>query len=256
MDHASNYVHIVHQSSMSTHSTLQSKTEFEAVCRNYGVIPQAYISDNGSAFASKDFAKHLETFRQTLRFAGVGAHHHNSIAERNIRTIMSISRTMMLHSALHWPDVADSTLWPMAVTHAVYVWNHMPDPTTGLSPHDILSKTKWPHKRFHDLHVWGCPTYVLDKSLADGKKIPKWRPRSTRAVFVGFSTSHASSVPLVLNLSTGAITPQYHVVFDDWFNTVSSTSDDPPDFYSDEWMNMFKDSSFQYHGDGDNAQHL
>ena len=253
VDHASNYVHIVHQSSMSTHSTLQSKTEFEAVCRNYGVIPQAYISDNGSAFASKDFAKHLETFRQTLRFAGVGAHHHNSIAERNIRTIMSISRTMMLHSALHWPDVADSTLWPMAVTHAVYVWNHMPDPTTGLSPHDVLSKTKWPHKRFHDLHVWGCPTYVLDKSLADGKKIPKWRPRSTRAVFVGFSTSHASSVPLVLNLSTGAITPQYHVVFDDWFNIVSSTSDDPPDFYSDEWMNMFKDSSFQYHGDGDNA---
>ena len=116
------------------------------------------------------------------------------------------------------------------------IWNHMPDPRTGLSPHDLFTKTRWPTKRFHDYHVWGCPTYVLDKSLADGKKIPRWKPRSSRAVFMGLSTSHATCVPLVLNLDSGAITAQYHVVFDDWFNTVSSQSDDPPNFHNDEWM--------------------
>jgi hypothetical protein len=64
-------------------------------------------------------------------FAGAGAHHHNGTAERAIQTIMNMSRTMMLHAAIHWPDVADSTLWPMAVAHAVYLYNHMPALDTG-----------------------------------------------------------------------------------------------------------------------------
>jgi hypothetical protein len=34
---------------------------------------------------------------------------------------MSIPRTMMLHSAIHWPDITDASLSPMAVAHAVYV---------------------------------------------------------------------------------------------------------------------------------------
>jgi hypothetical protein len=27
------------------------------------------------------------------------------------------------------------------------------------------------------LHAWGCPVYVLDKTIADGKIIPQWKPR-------------------------------------------------------------------------------
>ena len=37
---------------------------------------------------------------------------------------------------------------------------------------------------------------------------------------MGKSPDHASTVPLVLNLDTGAITPHFCVVFDDWFTTV------------------------------------
>jgi hypothetical protein len=29
----------------------------------------------------------------------------------------------MLHAAIHWPDVADTALWPMAVAHAVFLHN-------------------------------------------------------------------------------------------------------------------------------------
>jgi hypothetical protein len=47
---------------------------------------------------------------------------------------------MMLHAAIHWPDVADSTLWPMAVAHAVYLYNHMPALDTGISPADMFTK--------------------------------------------------------------------------------------------------------------------
>jgi transposase InsO family protein len=155
------------------------------MCRDVGVVPIQYHTDNGSSFTSGAFANQLATFKQMATFAGVGAHHHNGIAERSIQTIMSCARTMMLHSAIHWPDVANPILWPMAVSQAVYLHNHVPDPATGLSLSDVFTRTRWPHSRFHDLHVWGCPIYVLEKAIQDGKKLPRWKPRSTRRMNMG-----------------------------------------------------------------------
>ena len=134
----------------------------------------------------------------------------------------------------------------MAVQHAVYLHSHVPDPVTGLAPIDVFSRTRWPKKRLLDLHVWGCPVYVIDKSLADGKKIPHWKPRSQRMVNMGHSPKHASTVPLVLNPATGAISAQFNVVFDDYFSTVAAGTDQLPDFNSPEWSNMFGSSTFQY----------
>lgn len=216
------------------------------MCADHGVIPQKYLSDNGLAFSSKEFSTHLQKFRQIIRFAGVGAHHHNGCAERAIQMIMSISRTMMPHTAIHWPDVSDSSLWPMAVTHAVYIWNHVPNTETGISPSNLFTKTCWPSSRFHDIHVWGCPTYVLDKTISDGKKIPRWKPQSQRMINMGHSPKHASTVPILLNTNTGTITPQFHVVFDDWFSTITADHDQLPDFNSLEWLEMSGQSSFQY----------
>ena len=246
VDHASSYIHIEFQSSLSSHATLTAKMEYEKHCRDAGVVPQKYMSDNGKSFASREFSEHLSNFYQISKFAGVGAHHHNAQAERAIRTIMSIARTMMIHAGIYWSNVADSTLWPMAVKHACFLYNHVPNHTTGLSPSDLFTRTRWPQKKFLDIHVWGCPVYVLEKSLQDGKKIPKWKPRSSRAIYMGISHKHASSVPLVLNTSTGAITPQFHIVFDDWFATVGSDHDSLPDFSSDEWNKMFGSSKYQY----------
>ena len=92
-----------------------------------------------------------------------------------------------------------------------------------------------PRHRLKDIHVWGCPIYILDPQLQGGQKLPRWEPRSRRGVFMGFSHQHSSEVPLVLNLATGSITPQYHVVFDDLFSTVSSVEreNEPPDNWDD-----------------------
>ena len=47
---------------------------------------------------------------------------------------------------------------------------------------------------------------------------------------MGWSPLHASSVALVRHLTTGYLSPQYHVVFDPWFETVLSNDDaNPPD---------------------------
>ena len=97
----------------------------------------------------------------------------------------------MLHVAIHWPDMADPSLWPMAAQHAMFLHNHVPSPSTGLCPHDLFFKIRWSQAKFHDLHVWGCPVYMLDKTLSDGKKLPRWMPRSHCDIFMGLSPKHA-----------------------------------------------------------------
>ena len=55
---------------------------------------------------------------------------------------------------------------------------------------------------------------------------------------MGFSTDHSSSVPLVLNLSTGHISPQCHVAFDERFETVTTDmSVDLSETWIDLWQN-------------------
>ena len=84
------------------------------------------------------------------------------------------------------------------------------------------------YNELHQAHVWGCPTYTLNYHLQNGQKLPKWEPCARRGVFLGIFKKHSSMVLQVLHLSTGAISPQYHVVFGDYFQTVSSTEVDVP----------------------------
>ena len=71
---------------------------------------------------------------------------------------------------------------------------------------------------------------------------------------MGLSPDHACTVPLVLNLDTSAITPQFHVVFDDWFTTVNTSIDDLPDSNSSAWSKMVGDSEYQFTRDEDDTQ--
>ena len=109
-----------------------------------------------------------------------------------------------MHAAIHWPSMVETNLLPMAVDYAGYHHNHMPRPSVGmLAPIDLLLKTQSARTHFHDMHVWGCSCYVLDPQLQDGHKLPKWKPRSRRGMFIGGSPRHSSLVPLVLNPRTG-----------------------------------------------------
>jgi hypothetical protein len=67
-----------------------------------------------------------------------------------------------------------------------------------------------------------CPFYVLDSRLHNVGSIglPKWEPRSNICIYLGHSLFHAGSVGLVYNPSTGHVSPQNHVVFDNDFTMV------------------------------------
>ena len=137
-----------------------------------------------------------------------------------------------MHAALRCPDDTFSTdLWPMAMDYDVWVYNLIPDMQSGLSAIEIWSRSRFEplSETLNNCHVWGCPTYFLEpKLLNPGMKIPKWAPRSQRGVNMGFSKMHSTQVGLVLNVLTGSISPQYHIVFDDMLSAVvSSTAADP-----------------------------
>ena len=69
---------------------------------------------------------------------------------------------------------------------------------------------------------------------------PKWEPQSRMGIYVGRSPSHASNVGLILNPSTGNVSPQFHVVCDNEFMTVPylQTTTVPP-----HWAALVKASS-------------
>jgi hypothetical protein len=46
---------------------------------------------------------------------------------------------MLLHMSLHWPEKADFELWPFALEHADYSWNHLPRADTCLAPQELYS---------------------------------------------------------------------------------------------------------------------
>ncbi len=159
---------------------------------------------------------------QQQTFSGVGAKHQNGCAEQSIQTIMSMACTFMILVSLHWDEQGSDAvaLWPFAVCHAVWLYNRLPNGVTGLSPMEILTGTCSDHKDLLHTHLWGCPVYVLDPKLQDGKKIPKWNCRAWQGQFLGFSDEHSLLVATVCHLTTGFVSPQFHVVFDDHFHTV------------------------------------
>ncbi len=159
--------------------------------------------------------------RQTITYSGTGAHFQNGVAERAIQTVTYWARTMMLHAVIHWPDRANLELWPFALEHAVYLWNNLPKKTSRLAPLEIFGSTQFSsYNHLRRTRVWGCPVYVLDATLQDGKKLPKWSPRSRRGQYLGVSSQHSSTIGRILNLATGYVSPQYHVVYDDKFSSV------------------------------------
>ena len=238
VDHASGKIFNFPQFSTNTTETIRTAQRLESMARDEGFNIKSYHADNG-IFSSADFKEHCERNRIKFSFGGVGAKHQNGVAERNIKTVAQWARANMLHLATHWPQHASSTFWPQAIDYAVWVFNRMPNMITGISPNEIWSSVRGDSgTQLSRTHVFGCPVYVLDAALQDGKKIPKWNPRARLGLFLGFSDVHSSQVPLVLNTQTGKISPQFHVIFDDKFATVHSLPPDQP--LTEQWANIFR----------------
>ena len=232
-DGASGYIHLEHQVTLNASDTINAKTSFEQHARDLGVTIDSYHTDNG-IYSSTAFTQEIAANYQKIKFSGVGAKWQNGVAENAIKIVVSKARTMMIFAALMWPEAKDDSLWPLALTHAAYLYNHIPNEVTGIAPIEIFTQTTSDGQDLRNAHPWGCPAYVLDPRLTSaGAKIPKWQPRSRRGQYVGVSPVHAENIAVVRNMKTGYLSPQYHIVFDDWFETVYSSDDDAPQKWED-----------------------
>ena len=62
--------------------------------------------------------------------------------------------------------------------------------------------------------------YVLRNAMQAGKKIQKWQERARVGIYLGISPQHVRTVALVLSLTTGLTSPQFHVHVDSTFQTM------------------------------------
>jgi len=108
----------------------------------------------------------------------------------------------------------------------------LPRDPTHRSAEQIFSRSVVDHNPKH-FQTFGCPVYVLTENLQHAGGIHgKWSDRSRVGIYLGQSPRHTRNVALVLNLTTGLVSPQFHVLFDPQFHTVRQEGDQ----WRSEWQ--------------------
>ena len=80
--------------------------------------------------------------------------------------------------------------------------------------------------------------HVLCPRLQDGFKIPKFDPRAHKGIYTGSLPLHASTVGMIYNPKTTRISPQFHCIYNDYFETVSLSPDMPQKKMDDLWTEI------------------
>ena len=221
VDQASRLSFVYLQKTATADETLLGKEAFEQYSKDRGVNIEGYHADNG-IFRANKWVTACQLKGQGLSFAGVNAHHQNGIAERRIRTLQELARTMLIHAAKRWPKAVTTNLWPYAIRMANDVLNETPhlQDKTRRTAQQIFSNTAVQTNPKH-WKPFGCPVFVLDRRLQAGSSIfHKWKQRAKVGIYLGRSPQHARSVALVLDRRTALVSPQFHVHFDPSFQTV------------------------------------
>jgi hypothetical protein len=190
-----------------------------------GVMIQHYHADNGR-FANSGFANAVKKQQQNISFCGVNAHFQNGIAEKRIRDLQEQSLTMLLHAKSRWPKVVSIHFWPYALKSSNHLRQVTPDKEDGTSALERFTGAEVA-VNLKDCHTPLCPVSALNSALTSGNPIPKWDNICRLGINLGPYPMHAINVSLVLNLTTGLSSPQFHVKHDEFFETVSSRTGAP-----------------------------
>jgi hypothetical protein len=151
-----------------------------------------------------------------------------------------------------WPDTITEDFWPFALRYMVMFHNSTTRRDKPESPFELFTGQK-PTWSLADFRVFGSPTYVLHKRLQDGDHFGKWQARSWRGVYVGPSAQHASNVPLIYNPATTHVTPQFHVVFDEGFTSLTQLPESDHNtvmetlFQKASWMHAAREDPSEYY---------
>ncbi len=124
-----------------------------------------------------------------------------------------------------WPAPVYFALWPYALRNAALLHNSLPMLEDGTSRLELFSSIGVGANMKH-MYTFGCPVFALQNALASWKQMPRWSPCTHLGLNLRPSPMHARNVYLVLNLSTGCVSPQCHCHFDDFFETTCHNGPD------------------------------
>ena len=90
-------------------------------------IKICYYHANNGIFKANGWVQDCIDKQQSLTYSGVNAHHQNGIAERRIRELQDLTRTMLIHANRRWPKSIETNLWPYALRMANDAINATPN---------------------------------------------------------------------------------------------------------------------------------
>ncbi|KAG7599937.1 Ribonuclease H-like superfamily [Arabidopsis suecica] len=198
MDHFTHYIWVypLHKKSDTfskfLHFSSYVKTQFNKTIR-------AFQCDNGGEYTSRDFLDHLTTTGTELRLSCPHTSQQNGRAERMLRTINNLVRTLLIQA--HMPY----SFWVEALFTAVHTLNLLPSSSIhNQIPFSRLFNKPADHSH---LRVFGCLCYPNMLSTSSHKLAP----RSTTCVFLGYPSNHRGY--RCLDISTRKIIISRHVTF-------------------------------------------
>ena len=162
---------------------------------------KSFQCDNGGEYNNELFQQYCTTNGLIFRFSCPHTSSQNGKAERKIRTINNMIRTMLAHSSV------PPQFWHHALHMATYLLNILPCKTLqNQSPTQLLYHRD---PSYTHLRVFGCLCYPLFPSPT----VHKLQPRSTPCVFLGYPLNHRGYK--CFDLSNRKLIISRHVIFDE-----------------------------------------
>ncbi|CAL9241108.1 unnamed protein product [Arabidopsis halleri] len=157
--------------------------------------------DNGGEYDNRAFKEYMGSIGATFRFSCSYTSQQNGKAERMLRTINNMVRTLLIHAGM------PHTFWVEALHTAVHLLNILPSSAIDQEiPYTKLFKKE---VNYQHLRIFGCLCYPNVLSLTPHKLAP----RSTPCVLLGYPTDHRGY--RYLEISTQRVILSRHVTFDD-----------------------------------------
>jgi hypothetical protein len=244
VDHKTRLVYPSFQESKTASEACRSKCSYEKFAQLYQVTVNSYHANNG-AFRSETFQKAIDNKNQKLHFSGVNAQWQNGFVERSNGTLCAAARSMLNHAISRWDKTITAELWPSAIQHVATIYNTTKRRSRDydLSPWEQFTGERSKIDQT-DMHSLFCPVYVLYRRMQEGTSPPKWTKRTTQKVYVGHLHQYSKSVRMVWDPKTKLVSPQFHVMFDDNFDTVQAP--DPNIKQADTMDWLFKTNRYTY----------
>ncbi|KAD6454414.1 hypothetical protein E3N88_09120 [Mikania micrantha] len=170
------------------------KTQFERDIKTFQC-------DNGTEYNNTSFHSFCAQNGMLFRFSCPHTSSQNGKAERKIRSINNIIRTLLTQSSV------PPTFWHHALQMATYLLNILPSKIKGHQTPTYLLYHKRP--TYTHLRTFGCLCYPLISS----NTINKLHNRSSPCVFLGYPSNHRGYK--CYDLSSHKLFISRHVLFDE-----------------------------------------